>query len=109
MSRQDHILDRLFALVEARKNADPKGSYVASLHARGVEKIAGKIGEEAAETIVEAVRGDRGKIAAESADLIFHLVVLWSHLGVAPAEVFEVLEKRLGVSGLDEKAGRAPE
>lgn len=107
-AQNDHILERVFALIEARKNADPGESYVASLHARGIDKIAGKIGEEAAETVAEAVRGDRSKTAAESADLIFHLMVLWSHLGVAPQDVFAVLQARLGTSGLVEKAARTP-
>lgn len=106
MMQQDHIVDRLFAVIQSRRNADAADSYIAALHARGIEKIAAKIGEEAAETIVEAVRGDRSKIAAESADLLFHLMVLWSQCGLAPADVFSVLESRFGVSGLSEKAGR---
>lgn len=102
----EHILDELYQVLQQRKGADAGESYVASLYAKGIDKIAGKVGEEAAETIVEAVRGDREKIAAESADLLFHLMVLWAHCDVTPEEVFQVLEKRLGTSGHVEKAGR---
>lgn len=102
----DHIMDRLYAVLEARKGSAASESYVASLYERGVDKIAGKIAEELAETIAEAVRGDKIKIAEESADLLFHLMVLWAHMDVKPAEVFAVLEKRFGTGGHEEKASR---
>jgi phosphoribosyl-ATP pyrophosphohydrolase len=102
-----HILDRLFAVMEERKNAPSDSSYVASLHEKGIDKISGKLAEETAETIIEAVRGDSGKLASESADLLFHLMVLWSHAGIVPADVFAVLEKRFGKSGITEKNTRS--
>lgn len=107
MSSEEYgIIERLYATLEARKGADPKDSYVASLYAKGVDKIAGKIAEESAETICEAVRGDRAKIASESADLIFHLMVLWAYAGVRPQDVFGVLEDRFGTGGHEEKDRR---
>lgn len=100
------ILEELFALVEARKDADPSESYTAKLYARGPEKIAQKLGEEAVEAVIEAVRGDKDALAAESADLLYHLVVLWSARGVTPDEVWAKLAARKGVSGLAEKTAR---
>jgi phosphoribosyl-ATP pyrophosphohydrolase len=104
---EEHILDQLYDILHKRKGAEAADSYVASLYAKGVDKIAGKINEEAAETIVEAVRGDKGKVASESADLLFHLMVLWAHLDVTPDDVFKVLEERFGTSGYVEKAARS--
>lgn len=101
-----HILDRLFQILQERKGADPEKSYVASLYKKGTAKIAEKITEEARETIDEALAGDNEKLKSESADLLFHLMVLWAHMGIAPSDVFAVLEKRLGVGGLEEKAAR---
>ena len=106
MSDHKDILDRLHAVAEARKTADPSASYVAKLHARGVGKIAQKVGEEGVETALAAVSEGRDKVVEESADLIFHLIVLWSHLGISPDEVLETLAAREGVSGLAEKAAR---
>lgn len=103
----DTILNQLFDVIEARKGADAKGSYVASLYAKGTEKIAEKVGEEAVETIIEAIKGDKDKIASESADLLFHLMVLWADQGLKPADILDVLDARMGVSGHDEKASRA--
>ena len=102
----EHILDQLYKILQDRKNADSADSYVASLYEKGIDKIAGKLGEETAETIVEAVRGDKGKVTEESADLLFHLMVLWAHLDVKPEDVFDVLEQRSGTSGHVEKAAR---
>lgn len=106
MNRNSDILDRLHAMAEERKGADPSTSYVAKLHAKGVGKIAQKVGEEGVETALAAVSEGRGKVIGESADLLFHLVVLWSHLGITPAEVLDALAAREGVSGLAEKAAR---
>ncbi len=100
------IINRLFTVIQDRKNAEPAESYVASLYAKGVDKICGKLAEEAAETIIEAARGDREKIAAESADLLFHLMVLWAQTGVFPQDVLAILEKRFGIGGHEEKASR---
>ncbi|CAO3408120.1 phosphoribosyl-ATP diphosphatase [Azospirillum largimobile] len=100
------VLDRLFATVQARKGADPETSYTAKLYSRGTAKIAQKVGEEAVEAILEAVRGDKAALAAESADLLYHLLVLWADLGLDPAEVWTKLAQREGTSGIDEKKSR---
>ncbi len=103
---QQHVIDKLFALIESRKGGDPDKSYVAKMHDRGINKIAEKMGEEAIETIVAAVAKDKGETVLESADLLFHLMVLWSAKGVTPKEVFAELARREGVSGIEEKKGR---
>ncbi len=103
------ILDRLFAVIAARAGTDAGTSYTARLLAGGVPGIARKVGEEAIETVIAALdgdRGDRGAVVRESADLIYHLMVLWAATGVAPADVWAELARREGTSGLDEKAGR---
>ena len=101
-------IDRLFAIIEDRQGADPEESYTAKLFARGRAKIAQKTGEEAVETIIAAMSGDPEEVAKESADLLYHLLVLWSELGVRPAEVYAQLSKREGMSGLEEKRSRIP-
>ncbi|HEY9348879.1 MAG TPA: phosphoribosyl-ATP diphosphatase [Inquilinus sp.] len=103
------VLDRLAAVIRSRQGADPASSYTAKLFARGRPKIAQKLGEEAVETVIEAMRGDRDAIAAESADLLYHLLVLWADAGVAPETVWAVLEAREGTSGIAEKAARPTE
>lgn len=102
----DHILDRLAATVASRKGADAATSYTAKLLAAGPVKSAQKVGEEAVEVVIEAARGDRDALAAESADLLYHLLVLWTAAGVAPETVWAKLEAREGTSGLVEKAAR---
>lgn len=103
----DDVLKQLFAILEERKQANPESSYVAGLYQLGTEKIAQKVGEEAVETVIEALRLDAGKTDAtqklceESADLVFHLMVLWAHLGVTPEMVLNVLSSRLNKSGLN--------
>jgi len=79
-------LDRLYAVLAARRGADPASSYTAKLLSAGAAEIARKLGEEAVETIIEGVRGERAGIVSESADLLYHLLVLWVVTGVAPAE-----------------------
>lgn len=101
-----HIIDELFAVIESRKDSNADESYVSSLFHKGIDKISGKLAEESAETIIEAVRGDREKICFESADLLFHLMVLWSHSNVHPEDIFSVLEQRFGTSGHEEKKKR---
>lgn len=101
-----HILDKLFETIESRKNADAAQSYVASLFARGTNKIAEKVSEETTEAIIEAVQGNKQKLAEESADLLFHLMILWSDQGLNPNDIFQILEKREGISGHDEKTSR---
>jgi phosphoribosyl-ATP pyrophosphohydrolase len=99
-------LDELFALIASRRGGDPAQSYTAKLLAGGAPAIAKKLGEEAVETIIEAVRAGPSRLAAESADLLYHLLVLWAAAGVAPVEVWRILEARRGTSGLAEKAAR---
>jgi len=101
-------LDRLYSVIVSRRGADPATSYTASLFAEGSAKIAKKLGEEAMEAAIEGVRGDGERLVAESADLLFHLLVLWADRGVAPAAVWRALEARAGTSGIDEKRSRGP-
>ncbi|MGC9446925.1 phosphoribosyl-ATP diphosphatase [Cereibacter johrii] len=100
------VLERLAATVEARKGADPDSSWTAKLLARGPEKCAEKFGEEAVEAIIEAVRGDRARLASEAADVLYHLLVMLAARDVTLAEVMAVLETREGTSGIAEKARR---
>ncbi len=99
-------LDRLHQVIAARKGADPQGSYTARLFSRGRAKIAQKVGEEAVECALAAVQDDRPEIVKESADLIYHLLVLWADAGIDPDEIYAELERREGTSGLAEKAAR---
>ena len=105
------ILDRLFATIAARRGADPGASYTAKLFSEGRARIARKLGEEAVETVIAALTKDKGSdssgLAGESADLLYHLLVLWADAGLAPAEVWAALEARIGVSGIAEKAARS--
>jgi len=101
-----HPIDRLFAAIEARKGADPTVSYTAKLLSEGREKCAKKLGEEAIETCIAAVGDDRAAIAGESADLIYHLMVLWAACDLKPDDVYRALAAREGQSGLAEKASR---
>lgn len=97
-----HVLDRLAALVAARKGADPDSSYTARLYAKGRAKIVQKVGEEAVETVIEGMRGDKERLASESADLLYHLLVLWADCGLDPATVWAELEAREGKTGIRE-------
>lgn len=100
------ILQELHKVLLTRKDADPETSYVASLYKGGAPKISEKVMEEAQETIDEALKGDNEKLKQESADLLFHLAVLWAHAGISPGDVFKVLESRFGTGGHEEKAAR---
>jgi len=100
------ILQQLAGLLEQRKHADPADSYVASLYDKGVDVILKKIGEEATETVIAAKGGDREQLCYEMADLWFHCLVLLAHQGLGPRDVLAELERRLGRSGIEEKAGR---
>ena len=99
-------LDNLFATIAARKDGDPAQSYTAKLLAAGVEKCAKKFGEEAVEAVIAAVQKDKAELAKESADVLYHLAVLWAASGITPEDVYAVLKSREGLSGLDEKAAR---
>ena len=100
------VLDDLFATIEARKGADPDTSWTAKLLSQGPEKAAEKFGEEAVEAIIEAVRGDRARLTAEAADVLFHLLVMLAARDVALADVLDELARRKGTSGIAEKASR---
>ena len=100
------ILERLFAVIESRRGGDTSGSYTARLLAGGADRIAQKLGEEAVETVIAGAKQDRAAVITESADLLYHLLVLWAASGVAPGEVWAELARREGRSGLDEKQGR---
>jgi len=99
-------LTRLAATIAARKGADPETSWTAKLLASGPEKCAEKFGEEAIEAIVEAVRGDRDRLTAEAADVLYHFLVMLAARDVTLADVLAELDRRDGTSGLAEKAAR---
>lgn len=105
----DHPIETLFARVATAKEGDPKTSYTASLFARGRSRIAQKLGEEAVEAVIALMRGDRDGLIGESADLLYHLMVVWAEAGIAPADVWAELAQREGTSGLAEKAARKPQ
>lgn len=102
----EHPIDRLYDQVLARKTADPARSYTAKLLREGVAKCAKKVGEEGVEVGIAALAGDNRERVAESADLLYHLCVLWVAAGVDPADVYQELAAREGRSGLDDKAAR---
>jgi phosphoribosyl-ATP pyrophosphohydrolase len=101
------ILNRLAEVLEERKGADPDSSYVAGLYAKGLDAILKKIGEEATETVMAAKDGEADKIIYEVADLWFHTLVLLAREGLGPDEILSELDRRFGLSGLEEKAGRS--
>lgn len=101
-------LDRLWRTILERRGADPASSYTARLFARGSAKIAQKLGEEAVEAVIEGAKGDAAALVAESADLLYHLLVLWAALGISPADVAAELARREGTSGIAEKSRRKP-
>jgi phosphoribosyl-ATP pyrophosphohydrolase len=105
MSSPD-TLARLEATIAARRAADPDTSYVAKLHAKGLGKIAQKLGEEATETVIAALTEDDKALVGEASDLIFHLMVLLGAREVPFAAVLAELDRREGVSGIAEKAAR---
>ena len=100
------VLNKLAAVLEARKGADPQSSYVAGLYAKGLDAVLKKIGEEATETVLAAKSGEREKIVHETADLWFHTLVMLAQTGLKPDDILSELDRRFGVSGLDEKASR---
>ncbi|MDY0069059.1 MAG: phosphoribosyl-ATP diphosphatase [Porticoccaceae bacterium] len=104
------VLAELTAIIESRRHGDPASSYVASLHAKGLNKILEKVGEEAVETILAARdaadSGDTSALIGETADLWFHSLVMLSHLGEDASKVLAELQRRFNISGLDEKASR---
>ena len=101
-----HPIDRLYEIIASRKGADASASYTAKLLSQGRLKCAKKLGEEAVEAALAAVAEDKTALANESADVLYHLLVLWAACGVAPGDVYAALAAREGRSGLDEKAAR---
>ena len=99
-------LNKLAAVLEERKSAEPDSSYVAKLYSKGLDAILKKVGEEATETVMAAKDGEAEKIIYEVADLWFHTLVLLKQQGLEPQQVLDELERRFGLSGLDEKASR---
>jgi phosphoribosyl-ATP pyrophosphohydrolase len=100
------LLQQLAEVLEQRKQAKPDSSYVAKLYAKGLDAILKKVGEEATETVMAAKDGDGDKLVYEIADLWFHTMVLLAHQGLGPEHVLSELERRFGLSGLEEKAQR---
>jgi phosphoribosyl-ATP pyrophosphohydrolase len=100
------ILERLYATVLERSKGDPETSYIARRMQQGTAKIAQKVGEEAVETVIAAMRNDKKEVIGESADLLFHWLMLLGDAGVKLKDVMDELERREGISGLDEKANR---
>ena len=94
MSIDAHTLDRLYAVIASRKGGDPASSYTASLFEKGLAKIAQKVGEEAVETVIDGVAGEQDRLISESADLLYHLLVLWAARDVEPDAVWAELAKR---------------
>lgn len=103
------ILERLFDTISDRKTADPTTSYTAKLFSRGRARIAQKVGEEAVETVIAAAANDTTHIVSESADLLYHLLVLWADADIRPEQVWQTLEAREGISGIAEKNSRKKE
>ncbi len=100
-------LQKLAEVLEERKNADPDSSYVAKLYSKGLDAILKKVGEEATETVMAAKDGEADKIIYEVADLWFHTLVLLKQQNLEPQQVLDELERRFGLSGLEEKANRS--
>jgi phosphoribosyl-ATP pyrophosphohydrolase len=100
------VLDRLYAVIASRRGGDTKTSYTAKLLAEGPERCAKKLGEEAVETVIAAVAGDKKALTEESADLLYCLLVVWAAVGLKPEDVYAVLQAREGRSGIAEKESR---
>ena len=106
MTDTSAVLQQVYDVIESRKGGDPETSHTAKLFSRGTAKIAQKVGEEAVEAVIEAMAGDAGKLTSESADLLFHLMVLWADQGVRPEDVWAEMARRQGISGIAEKQSR---
>ena len=95
---QEHVLDRLYLMIDTRKDHDPESSYTARLFTRGRAQIAKKLGEEAVEAVIEGIRGNGAKLVGESADLLYHLLTLWAATKVKPKTVWAELARREDLS-----------
>ena len=100
------VLNRLFTTILSRQGADPKTSWTAKLFSEGRNKIVQKVGEEAMEMNIAALTEGPDELSAESADLIYHMLVLWADAGITPDDVWAQLAKREGLSGIEEKRAR---
>lgn len=107
-SSDSAVLERLYKLILSRKGGDPEKSHTAKLFSRGRPRMAQKVGEEAVEAVIAGMKGDLAELVGESADLFYHLLVLWADVGVTPGDVFAELVRREGTSGVDEKKTRPP-
>lgn len=103
------VLTELTQIIDSRKEADPNSSYVASLHHKGLNKILEKVGEESFETVIAAKDGSEADTVYETADLLFHVMVMLSHMNLNMDDVLNELQRRFGLSGHDEKAARTTE
>jgi phosphoribosyl-ATP pyrophosphohydrolase/phosphoribosyl-AMP cyclohydrolase len=103
---QQEILDAVYKVIQERRQNPSEKSYVASLYAKGLDKILGKIGEEATEVAIAGKGGEKDEVVSEVADLWFHTLVLLSYYDLPPERIFAELQRRLGTSGLEEKASR---
>ncbi len=108
-TKRETILTQIAEVLEQRKQADPAESYVAGLYKKGEESILRKIGEEAVETILASKSGEKTQIIYETADLWFHTLVMLSHHNIDPSAILDELERRFGLSGLEEKRSRQPD
>lgn len=106
MGENRDTLERLYDVILSRKGGDPAVSHAAKLFAKGRAKIAQKMGEEAVELAIAAVAETRDDVVSESADLVFHLLVLWAECGVTIEDVRAELRRREGISGIEEKKAR---
>jgi len=102
------ILDSIYNVINSKRKDDPEKSYTAQLLAAAPERPARKLCEEAIETLIEALREDSEALAQESADLLYHLLVVWAAAGLQPSQIWSILAKRQGLSGLIEKKTRTP-
>ncbi len=99
-------LDKLYEIIQGRKGGDPKKSYIAKMFKKGPKKISQKVGEEATEVVIAYLAESDKEVVSETADLLFHLMVLLADKDIPPEQVMQELESRMGQSGLDEKAAR---
>lgn len=106
MTDKNNVLDRLYSVIETHKSTNPQTSYTAKLFSEGLPSIAKKVGEESVEIITAALVENKKQVIEESADLLYHLLVLWAKKGIKPDDVWEELNRREGTSGIEEKATR---
>lgn len=106
MTSNAEVVERLYRTILSRKGGDPDKSHTAKLFARGRARMAQKVGEEAVELAIAAVKDDRDEVRMESTDLLYHLLVLWADCGLTPDDIFAELIRREGTSGVDEKKSR---